>query len=206
MSDITVVIPTIPPRQQLLRQALTSVVRQTTPAASIIVEYDHNRDGVATVRNRALVRVQTKWVAWLDDDDQLLPNHLETLLATAEQNPDASLIYPVPRLIGGSDPTAVSVGGQWQLPWGVPFETEQKLHLLHHGSFIPITHLVRTEAALRIGGFPPSRTLAGGRLQGEDERYLIALLENDEKFVHVNEETWIWNVHDGNTAGLPGRW
>jgi GT2 family glycosyltransferase len=206
MTDVTVVIATIPPRGKLLRRALASVAAQFELPAAIIVEYDHERAGAAAVRNRALAKVTTEWVAWLDDDDQLLPNHLAALMTAARAQPAADLLYPIPKLVGGRDPTAVSVNGRWQLPWGVPFGPEQREHLLTRGSFIPITHVVRTELVRKAGGFPPTRVLGSGRVQGEDEQYLIALLENWATFVHVEQITWLWNVHADNTGGLPERW
>ena len=204
--DVTVVIATIPPRAKMLRQALVSVAMQSVPPTAIIVEYDHDRVGPATVRNRALAKVTTEWIAWLDDDDQLLSNHLAILEQAALQHPNAAVIYPTPRLIGGRDPTAVSVNGRWQLPWCIHFGPEQRAHLINEGNFIPMTHVVRTTAIRKIGGFPKARKLDDGRAQGEDERYLIAMLENNEQFVHVNEITWVWNVHGGNTGGLPEKW
>lgn len=204
--DVTVVIPTISTRAVSLRRALTSVVGQTTQPSAIVVEYDHEHTGAAATRNRALDKVNTEWIAWLDDDDELLPNHVAALGAVAATHADVALVYPRPHLVGGPDPTAVAVNGRWQLPWGVPFGPEQRTHLLTRGSFIPMTHMVRTSSVRDVGGFPATRRLPDGRLQGEDERYLVALLENDEQFVHVDEVTWIWNSHAGSTAGLPDRW
>lgn len=196
---VTVCVATIPGRERLLKRALLSVDRQHLSPAAVTVELDRNRTGAAATRNRMLATVDTEWVAWLDDDDQLLPNHLAVLTDAAE---GADLVYPTPRMVTGRDPTAVSVNGQWIKPWGVPFGPEQEHHLRTQGSFIPVTHLVRTETALKAGGFPEGRTLPDGRYQGEDERYLIGLLDAGARFRHVNEETWLWfGSHGSNTAG-----
>lgn len=199
MSDVTVCIATIPGRDRLLKRALMSIDRQHQGADAVIVEHDPNRTGAAATRNRMLARVETEWIAWLDDDDQLLPNHLDVLMAATE---DADLVYPIPRMATGTDPTAVVVNGQWVKPWGVPFTDECAFHIKARGSFIPVTHLVRTDLVREVGGFPDGRTLPGGRYQGEDERYLIELLEAGARFKHVSEETWLWfGSHGGNTAG-----
>lgn len=71
---ITVAIPTIPPRRALLRRALRSVQDQTMPAAAISVAVDLDRQGAWVTRQRALNAVQTPWVAFLDDDDEFLPD------------------------------------------------------------------------------------------------------------------------------------
>lgn len=200
MSTITVVIPTILERQHLLARAHASVQRQTRPTDAVLIEPDFWRTGAAATRNRALAKVDTEWIAWLDDDDELLPNHLDVLLAAAE---NADLVYPRPKMVSGVDPTAILIDGAWRSPWGMPFGERSADHIRTQGSFIPITHLVRTELVRKVGGFPDGRTLPGGRYQGEDERYLIALLDAGARFVHANTVTWRWHGgHGANTAGM----
>jgi glycosyltransferase involved in cell wall biosynthesis len=79
VNDITVCIPTIPPRAKMLARALESVAEQTLQPAAIIVEYDHEHTGAAATKNRALAKVTTPLVAFLDDDDHFLPHHLAVL-------------------------------------------------------------------------------------------------------------------------------
>lgn len=199
---IAVVIPTISGREHLLERALASVAAQHRQPDQIVVEPDPDRTGAAATRNRALARVETSLIAFLDDDDAFLRNHLGAL---ERMLGDYDLIYPTPRMVGGDNPAAVTVGGVWRRPWGVPFKAEQAKHLREKGSFIPITHMVKAEAVRRAGGFPEGRTLPDGRYSGEDELYLVALLDAGARFTHLNVVTWTWHVHAGNTAGLPSR-
>jgi glycosyltransferase involved in cell wall biosynthesis len=197
---IAVVIPTIKGRERLLDRALSSVARQHRQPDQIVVEPDPDRTGAAATRNRALDRVECDLVAFLDDDDSLLRNHLGALEFALG---DFDLAYPTPRMVGGPDPTAVTVRGVWRKPWGVPFRAEQEHHLRTRGSFIPMTHLARVETVRRAGGFPEGVTLPDGRYSGEDERYLVAMLDVGARFIHLNVVTWRWHVWGGNTAGLP---
>lgn len=199
--SVAVVVPTIPGREQLLAEAVDSVLAQHRHADQLVIEPDPERTGAAATRNRALARVETDLVAWLDDDDLMLPNHIGALAHVLEHEPDVDLVYPSPRMVGGADPTWVSVGGRWVRPWGVAFGREQERHLREQGSFIPVTHMVRAEAVRRAGGFPEGGTLPDGRYQGEDERYLIALLDAGARFTHLNIVTWTWRVWNGHTAG-----
>jgi glycosyltransferase involved in cell wall biosynthesis len=197
---VTVVIPTIPGREDMLARAVRSVQLQKRKADALIVERDFWRTGAAATRERALAKVDTEWVAWLDDDDELLPSHLDVLLRHAVKS-GADLVYSTPRMADGVDPTAVLIDGWWKRPWGVPFTEQSARHIRERGSFIPITHLVRRDLAARVG-FPAGRTLPTGRYQGEDERYLIALLDIGVTFSHVDTVTWLWHGgHGGNTAG-----
>lgn len=203
---VTVVIPTIPGREEMLGKALASVRAQTRRPDQVVVERDSLRTGADQARNRALERVTTDVIAWLDDDDQLRQNHIKACMRVLENSPDKpDLVYPVPAVVGGQDPTAVSVQGQWVLPWGVRFGPEQEAHLRRYGSFIPMTHLVKTELVRRIGGFQPGRDVTtegiGRRYRGEDEDYLVRLLDAGARFEHLDAKTWTWHVHNGNTGG-----
>lgn len=200
---VTVVIPTIPGREDLLERARLSALTQTRLPDRIVVERDSERTGAHAARNRALARVETDVVAWLDDDDTLRPNHLKACMRVLEQSPfDPDLVYPRPRMIGGADPTAVTHQGVFPTsPWGLRFTPEFAAHIRHVGSFIPMTHLVRTDHVRAVGGFRPGYTLDSGRYRGEDEDYLIRLLDHGTVFEHLDAVTWNWHVHAGHTAG-----
>ena len=77
--DITVLIPTIPSREELLEEACASVERQTYPVRKLIVGVDADHHGPAISRNVLLQQVETEWVAFLDDDDLLYPHHFDVL-------------------------------------------------------------------------------------------------------------------------------
>ncbi len=199
---MAVVIPTIPGRESLLKGALSSVHAQQYKPDQVVVERDSQRTGAAQARNRALERVTTDVVAWLDDDDELQPHHIGACMRVLRRDPSVDLVYPAPIMVGGADPTATTVGGQWRLPWGVRFSSEQEMHLRRHGSFIPMTHLVRTEKVRQIGGFREGYWVDGGaRYRGEDEDYLIRLLDAGATFEHLNRRTWMWYVNPKSTAG-----
>lgn len=199
---VAVVIPTIPGREVMLRRALRSVEDQLYRPDQIVIEPDPDRTGAWATRNRALERVTSDVIAWLDDDDWLKPRHLSVCLRVLQHRPSVGLVYSVPDLRGSRDPTATSYRGQWVLPWGIQFGPEQEYHLRTSGSFIPITHLVRTVYVREIGGFRKGYTLPDGRYRGEDEDYLIRLLDCGCRFEHINVQTWNWTAHpETSTAG-----
>lgn len=212
MSRLTVAvcIPTIPGREHLLERARVSVLHQERKPDQIVVERDSERTGAWAARNRALARVTTDVIAWLDDDDRLNPSHLKVCMRVLEQSPfQPVLVYPRPVMVGGTDPTAVTHQGVFPTsPWGLRFTAEHAAHLKHIGSFIPMTHLVRTEAVRAVGGFRPGY-MVGQRYRGEDEDYLIRLLEAAESqghrtqdaFEHVDRKTWYWYKNPKSTAG-----
>lgn len=58
---VTAVIPSIPPRVKMLRRALASVLTQTRAPDAISVAIDHDHEGSAATRNRALAAADTEW-------------------------------------------------------------------------------------------------------------------------------------------------
>lgn len=186
--DVTVVIPTIPPRGALLNRALISVFGQTRPAAAVSVAMDVHREGAWTTRDRALQVADSRvgWVAFLDDDDEFKEDHLERLWAHA-----------------------VTTGADYVFSW---FDTKYCFDPLGHfgREFDPknpthttITTMVRTELAKRVGFTPPA---PGDIAGGEDWRFTLGCLELGAKIVHLPERTWYWHHHSGNTSGRPERW
>ncbi len=194
--EISVIIPTIPGRVALLERAVDSVVNQTREAWHIIVIGDPDRTGAAATRNRALESVDTEFVAFLDDDDEMLPEHLDVCYQ-AMQDSGADLVYPGMHIIGRDDPLAVALGGAWVNPFGVPFGPEQENHLRHAGNFIPVTWMARTGLVRAVGGFPDPTPRVP-----EDHGLLIRLLDAGARFHHVARRTWRYHVHGENTGGL----
>lgn len=200
---VAVCIPTIEGREDLRMRAEISVMQQERQPDQLIVCTDHERTGAAATRNRMIEEVETDVIAWLDDDDWLKSDHLKVCMRVLEQSPfRPALVYPRPIMVGGRDPVAVTHQGVFPTsPWGLRFTPEFASHIRQVGSFIPMTHLVRTKVVREVGGFPEGRTLADGRYQGEDERYLIEILNRGYGFEHVDRKTWYWFVNAKSTAG-----
>lgn len=191
---ITVVIPSIPPRVVQLARALASVEAQTLPPASTMVDVDHDRTGAMATRNRALWKVETEWVAFLDDDDEFLPQHLQECAAWAEQT-GADLVYP----------WFVQPERHWDdlRAFGVPFH--RLAGQLRVRNWIPITVLVRTDLLRSAGGFQyPSQRARFN--DSEDWGAWQALHRAGANFQHLPKRTWVWHHWDGHTRGRPDRW
>lgn len=205
--NVTVAIPTIPGREQLLARALASVDTQTLRPHRVLVHNDTERRGAAWCRNQLLRQVRTSWVAWLDDDDELLPDHLEVLVQGGNDS-GADLVYSYPEIVGGPDPIATcdDQGSVVQSPVDVPFGPAQERWLRERGNFIPIAYLARTQPVKDAGGFPepwsvpvPAGNNSGG---AEDYLLLINLLDSGARLHHVpGVRTWRRHVHGQNTGG-----
>lgn len=197
-SGVTVVIPSIPPRRyQHLHRAIDSVLQQELPAEAIVIEFDTAHAGAAVTRNRGLKKVTTEWTAFLDDDDEFLPDHLALLVRHARET-DADMIYPWFTVPEGWDPFPDREGQ--------PFDP----NLLETRNTIPITVLIKTELIQRVGGFEDWNTSTEpGASPCEDWACWIKVRDEGAKIEHLNRRTWLWHWSSGpggNTSGRGDRW
>jgi glycosyltransferase involved in cell wall biosynthesis len=199
VDGVTVVIPTIPIRQAWLGRATDSVDRQTLREfadVGVITSMDTERRGAAHTRNEGLERVTTDWVAFLDDDDEMMPEHLEKLLLNALCE-KADVCYSLPKVIG---PNGVEIPRQFDWGGGPLFDPDY----LRRKAHIQTTCLVRTEWAKRVGGFEFIADETGA--VNDDHGFFLKLLNAGARFHHLHEQTFIWHHHGSNTSGQPNRW
>jgi glycosyltransferase involved in cell wall biosynthesis len=163
---VSAVIPTIPERSGLLEVALESVNAQTRPVDQVCVAVDTDHEGPAEARNRATLESACEWLAFLDDDDIWLPNHIQTCL---DHSDGADVVYTDCDLVGDHHSPVVNRDFD-------PFA------LTHH-NYIPVTALVRRSAFEAAGMFDPADRY-------EDWALWRRLWSAGRRFVHVPVVTW----------------
>lgn len=186
---VGVAIPSIPPRSDLLERSLRSVLAQTFTAHQISVVVDTEGHGAAWTRNRAWRALTTDYVAFLDDDDEMGPNHLQVLVDSALAT-SADMTFPWFNVQGGADPFPHHFGREWSLD--DPHQTT-------------ITALWKRSALELIDGFqeaPQSADREGNRF-GEDLDAVVRLARAGGTVHHVAKRTWTWHHHRSNLSGLP---
>lgn len=188
---LTVVVTTIPPRRDLLARCLTSVAAQSRSPEFVIVRCDVEGIGAAQNRNLATDLVQTEWVAYVDDDDEFLPHHLESLVAH-QADSGADVVYPWFEAVDfpGGDPLG---------RFGFAFDPA----LLRQQNYIPVPVLARVELLRAVGGFKPP-PWASPDNPCEDWGCWLACLDAGATFSHLPKVTWRWHCHGSNTSGR--RW
>ncbi len=180
---VTVITASLPVRRDLLREAIASVAAQTVPCSHFVM-VDAGR-GVADVRNELVAAAQTEWVAFLDDDDRLDPNHIETLL---ERSANADVVIPKCRFDGPP------------LPAQFCNRTYDRDALRAHGIF-PITVLARRQTVLDAGGFATESVY-------EDWELWNAMADQGARFVNAPAVTWTYvtrHIKDRRTTRLAAR-
>lgn len=213
---VTVVIPTIRPRHALLRRALESVAGQTLRPHAVVVVEDVDRQGAAATRHRGLLMSRTEHTAFLDDDDEFLPNHLETLHTTAVEH-GAGYVWSRFRVAMPFSPGRLIDVGEMR-----KFSFHDGPAPLGAGTFqqwndeqpaqTTVTTLVNTARALDVGGFlprantPMGRGEIDGQRAGEDWDFTLRMRAAGVVFRHAPHVTWNWHHHGANTSGLPSNW
>lgn len=205
---VTVVIPT-KARPALLAEALESVRRQTFSDWQCIVAVDganaetvqllesvrkkdsrfeyfvvHDGGTAARVRNAAILRVTTPFMAFLDDDDVWLDNKLAIQHAVFEENPDTVLCCG--RIEEFGERTATWPAG--------PVPNILDTNLLCSGNFVATSTVVaRASVVIGASGFNPDYTFA------EDyDLWLRISTLGDLRF--VDSLLCRYRVHGGNIS------
>ncbi len=193
--DVTVCIPSIPPRHKQLARAVGSALRQTRPPEAFSIAVDNDHQGAAATRTRAVSAASTEWCALLDDDDWLHPHHLDVLLKAAEEDPSVGYWFTYFEVHGGTDP--LNTFGKVFDP-ADPHQTTT-------------TILIRTEIAQEIGWhMPKPGQMVGRQMAGEDFQLTLDCIAAGVKIQHIPKVTWTY-VHSaepgvGNTSGMGNRW
>lgn len=164
--EITVITPTIPMRQNIVPFCEASVSAQSYPV-NHYVEVDTEGVGPAVMRNNMARKVDTDWIAFLDDDDTLHSNYFETIVPFLA---DYDVVY--------------SWGDGLADVFQVPFDGK----LLECHNTIPVTAVVSRDLFIQHDGFPCD-------VLYEDWSLWLKLYEAGARFKCVEQVLWTYNDH-----------
>jgi glycosyltransferase involved in cell wall biosynthesis len=225
--DVTVVMPSFN-RSALITRALDSVRNQTAMPHEILVVDDGSTDdtvaqvdawrertgfpvrieqlakngGVAAARNRAMQLATTRYISFLDSDDEHLPQTLERLVATLEGSPgavvafgDATKVTPTKRtehaMFGAkvdfsaiADPAGPPGQGRYRL-------RDAKATFLKASLIATCSACFVREDALAVGGMPV------GYRMGSDWLFWLRLTQRGD-FVFVTDDVSLVHRHPDN--------
>jgi glycosyltransferase involved in cell wall biosynthesis len=181
LADITVITATMPNRAAMLKQAIESVASQTLKPLEHLVSVDIHRIGGHAIKNRLIESAKTEWIAILDDDDILKPNHLQALFDNS----------------AGADIISSYADGPGYSGWyNRSFDPES----LKHGCTVGHNALIRRSLFTRAGMFGPEH--------GYDWVFWAKALAAGAVFKVIPSVTWTYRIDDNweheskNTEGL----
>ena len=165
---VSVILPTRN-RAHLLPRAIRSVLGQSFPDWELLVVDNGSTDGTEVLvrhfqkqdarisylaeakrglpraRNRGLKEAQGEWVAFLDDDDEWLPERLSRQITFLESHPEIGLLYSQAHVKNAKGET---IGLK---PSAAPVFTFEEL--LERNSIPLPTVMVRRQCLEKVGGF-----------------------------------------------------
>jgi hypothetical protein len=183
----------------MLAEAIASVNAQNLRPITHLIGVDHHRAGIGRMLNQLAKSADADWLARLDDDDLLMPHHLETLAHASEHG---DVVYSwcdlAPRLSEGQSPPLPAVLGASGWMPNQTFDAEK----LRKRNYIPATTLIRKSLWETVGGW----TLPGWGVReaprtpeaAEDWDFWLRALDAGARFVCVPEVTWTYRYHGEN--------
>lgn len=176
-APLTVIIPTIPERADLLEQALASVQAQTVPVEYRIGEDVEHNGPIATV-NALASCVTTDWLFRLDDDDLLDSDHFEVLYRWLA---DADIVYSWCRVEGDTHPPDF-------------FQQNFAREHLRVANWIPSAAAIRTDLWRELGGLREAEWT-----HNEDWDFWVRAMEAGARFECIPAVTWTYRLNTGWT-------
>lgn len=209
-AKFSVVIPLYNKESEISR-CLRSVLAQTTKSIEVIVVNDGSTDGGARIvedfcgqdarvhlhyqsnqglagaRNQGVLLARSLWVAFIDADDEWMPDHLEKVSQVIEENANAGCVF-----------TAfwVDRGDGWRRPVRVPKRMlDSSSDIIKNYYALPDGRVLPSATAIRKDVFE----LAGKyhKMFGEDIDLNIRVAAYTS-IAYVNSPTAIWHVGASN--------
>ena len=169
--ELTLVTVTQDKRRKMLPEMQKSVAEQNDLPAAHFVVWDHGAGFEATV-NRGVSLVETDYYCLVDDDDLLLPKHVETLMG----NLSADVVWTWCEVVGRDwNPNS------GYLPW-----------VLQHRNYIPSNHAFRSSLFRELGGYREGRH--------PDHDFLRRAEAAGATFLNVPQVTWVYRFHGENLS------
>ncbi len=208
---VSVIVPTVN-RPKMLKNAVQSILGQTFQDFEIIVVNDAGENvgsiiqsfndrriqyishlqnkGLAATRNTGIRNAKGKYIAYLDDDDVFLPNHLETLVRFLEGNPEFKVAYTDAFRVHQNKINGDYVPVARDLPYSRDFDPVEILF----GNYIPVLCILHHKKILdEIGLFDETLTT-------HEDWDLWIRISRKYPFYHIKQVTceFSWR-EDGST-------
>jgi glycosyltransferase involved in cell wall biosynthesis len=160
-----------------------------------LIKHEVNR-GQAAGRNTGMKAASGDWLAFIDCDDMWVPNHLESVIATANES-GADLVF-CPAILFSSDPHDPS---NYRLrPLTEDEIALRPISILNRCFIVISSSVIRAEALRMAGNFDEDPMMRGV----EDLDLYMRMLRTGAKFHMDPEATLYYRKHPGSATETTG--
>lgn len=152
--------------------------------------------GQAAARNTGIKESKSNWLAFIDCDDLWAPNHLESVLKTAEKS-GADLVF-TPAILFDSD--SHDPDNYRLRPLSEDEKNIRPLSLLNRCFIVISSSMIRSEPIRKLDGFNEHPLMRGV----EDLDLFMRLLESGAKFRMDPAATLFYRKHPESATGTRG--
>ena len=219
MVSVTAIITTYNRDIKIVERALNSILDQTYPVEEILimddnkVKYDtlgtfevlddrikyvklKGNHGVGYARNMGARLATSEWIAFLDDDDEWVPEKIEVQINKLSFNPDAKLISGIGKIV---TETGEDLGYTWSRT--IFKEHPSYIDMLIGDRVGSASHpLINREAFISLSGFKEDRDIQPAE---EDYEFWIRFSKNYDIYC-VNYPLYI--KHMDETEHISRKW
>lgn len=189
-------------RAKYIMQSINSILAQTYTDYEIIVIDDNSTDntkealkiyegkiryffrgghGAAASRNFGISQAQGEYIAFLDDDDLWLPQHLEINVSILEKNPAIAFVC--------GDAHVINEHGEMKKTLIKPPELTETFETLLEGNFVlNLTSTIRKKIFLDYGGYDQ-------KLVNKEDYDLWLRVAKNYKFKHSGQISALYREH-----------
>jgi len=139
---LSLLIPSVPERFTFLSSLLADLHQQAFgKPVEILVLIDNKKRTIGDKRNQLLKQAQGRFVAFIDDDDQISPHYVDALLEAIEKEPRADcIVFDVQVKLNGISDKLCKYGVEYQHGQDAQYYYRKPNHLMCYARRIALVH------------------------------------------------------------------
>lgn len=139
---LSILIPSVPERTAHLSRMVEELNKQIAgKPVELLVMTDNRKRTTGAKRNLLIDLAQGQFIAFVDDDDLLLPNYVDALLRHIEENPEADcIVFDVAVYLEGKFSKLCKYGIEYEYGEDNQFYYRKPNHLMCHAKRLAARH------------------------------------------------------------------
>ncbi|WML53092.1 glycosyltransferase [Neobacillus sp. PS3-12] len=139
---LSILIPSVPERLAHLQRIVEDLHQQSkNNSVEILVLLENKKRTIGEKRNNLIEQSQGEYVVFVDDDDRVETNYINTLCSTIDANPGVDcIVFDVSVTINGGEPKICKYGKEYIYSSDSNFYYRKPNHLMCYARRLAIQH------------------------------------------------------------------